>query len=170
MTGTQGRAAEKVGEPSHHRSPNTQHQLKHLCKVLQRQAFFSEYRPDDLVGSPFAPQDMRDEQRRGQVRKNITHSQQPHDFIVTAVGCMRRLRRLRSWCRHEQQSIAATLVAATHHSALRGPKLARATGFYALLGEKSVSVPQIQEQLMEDCVVIPAVQEQLITKFQVLRS
>ena len=38
----------------------------------------------------------------------------------------RRQRRLRSWWRHEQHSIAAALATSQHHSALRGQKKARA--------------------------------------------
>ena len=38
----------------------------------------------------------------------------------------RKQRRLRSWWRHEQQSIAAALATYSHHSALRGQKTARA--------------------------------------------
>ena len=38
----------------------------------------------------------------------------------------RKQRRLRSWWRHEQQSIAAALATFTHHSALQGQKKARA--------------------------------------------
>ena len=38
----------------------------------------------------------------------------------------RKQRRLRSWWRHEQQSIAAALATSVHHCALRGQKRARA--------------------------------------------
>ena len=38
----------------------------------------------------------------------------------------RRQRRLRWWWRHEQQTVAAVLAMYKHHSALRGPKTARA--------------------------------------------
>ena len=37
----------------------------------------------------------------------------------------RRLRRLRSWWRHEQQTVAAVLATMQHHSAPRGQKAAR---------------------------------------------
>ena len=37
----------------------------------------------------------------------------------------RRLRRLRSWWRHEQQTVAAVLATYQHHSAPRGPRSAR---------------------------------------------
>ena len=37
----------------------------------------------------------------------------------------RRLRRLRSWWRHEQQTVAAVLATYQHHSAPRGPRTAR---------------------------------------------
>ena len=37
----------------------------------------------------------------------------------------RRLRRLRSWWRHEQQTVAAVLATFQHHSAPRGPRTAR---------------------------------------------
>ena len=40
----------------------------------------------------------------------------------------RRLRRLRSWWRHEQQTVAAVLATYLHHSAPRGPKTARTGG------------------------------------------
>ena len=40
----------------------------------------------------------------------------------------RRLRRLRSWWRHEQQTVAAVLATYQHHSAPRGPRSARTGG------------------------------------------
>ena len=40
----------------------------------------------------------------------------------------RRLRRLRSWWRHEQQTVAAVLATYQHHSAPRGPRTARTGG------------------------------------------
>ena len=40
----------------------------------------------------------------------------------------RRLRRLRSWWRHEQQTVAAVLATFQHHSAPRGPRSARTGG------------------------------------------
>ena len=45
---------------------------------------------------------------------------------VLSAAQRRKQRRLRSWWRHEQQSIAAALATFTHHSALRGQKTARA--------------------------------------------
>ena len=45
---------------------------------------------------------------------------------VMSAAQLRRQRRLRSWWRHEQQSIAAALATFQHHSALRGQKMARA--------------------------------------------
>ena len=45
---------------------------------------------------------------------------------VMSAAQRRKQRRLRSWWRHEQQSIAAALATFTHHSALRGQKTARA--------------------------------------------
>ena len=44
----------------------------------------------------------------------------------TGAAQRRKQRRLRSWWRHEQQSIAAALATYKHHSALRGQKTARA--------------------------------------------
>ena len=43
----------------------------------------------------------------------------------TGAAQRRRQRRLRSWWRHEQQSFAAILATFQHHSAPRGPKMAR---------------------------------------------
>ena len=40
----------------------------------------------------------------------------------------RRQRRLRSWWRHEQQTVAEVLATFQHHSAPRGPKTARTGG------------------------------------------
>ena len=40
----------------------------------------------------------------------------------------RRQRRLRSWWRHEQQTVAAVLATFQHHSAPRGPRTARTGG------------------------------------------
>ena len=37
----------------------------------------------------------------------------------------RRQRRLRSWLRHERMTVAMTLAEMTHHTAPRGPKMAR---------------------------------------------
>ena len=45
----------------------------------------------------------------------------PSGQLISA-GQRRKQRRLRSWWRHEQQTVAAVLAAFTHHSALRGPK------------------------------------------------
>ena len=45
---------------------------------------------------------------------------------VLSAAQRRKQRRLRSWWRHEQQSIAAALATYSHHSALRGQKTARA--------------------------------------------
>ena len=47
---------------------------------------------------------------------------------VLSAAQRRKQRRLRSWWRHEQQSIAAALATYSHHSALRGQKTARARG------------------------------------------
>ena len=50
----------------------------------------------------------------------------PGEQPSTGAAQRRKQRRLRSWCRHEQQSIAAVLATSQHHSAQRGPKKARA--------------------------------------------
>ena len=47
---------------------------------------------------------------------------------VMSAAQRRKQRRLRSWWRHEQQSIAAALATFAHHSAPRGQKTARAGG------------------------------------------
>ena len=47
---------------------------------------------------------------------------------VLSAAQRRKQRRLRSWWRHEQQSIAAALATFAHHSAPRGQKTARAGG------------------------------------------
>ena len=56
----------------------------------------------------------------------------------------RRLRRLRSWWRHEQQTVAAVLATMQHHSAPRGQKAATKASegevreqYYGLRGHRS---------------------------------
>ena len=44
---------------------------------------------------------------------------------ATGAAMRRRQRRLRSWLRHERMTVAMTLAEFTHHTALRGPKLAK---------------------------------------------
>ena len=48
---------------------------------------------------------------------------------VLGAAQRRRERRLRSWYRHEQQTVRMALAAYTHHSALWRPKMARAGGW-----------------------------------------
>ena len=47
---------------------------------------------------------------------------------ATGAAWRRRQRRLRSWWRHEQQTVAAVLATFQHHSAPRGPRTARTGG------------------------------------------
>ena len=44
---------------------------------------------------------------------------------ATGAAMRRRQRRLRSWLRHEWMTVAMTLAEFTHHTAPRGPKIAR---------------------------------------------
>ena len=52
-------------------------------------------------------------------------SRRPRQVDGDGVAKRRRLRRLRSWWRHEQQTVAAVLATFQHHSAPRGPRTAR---------------------------------------------
>ena len=44
---------------------------------------------------------------------------------TATAAARRRQRRLRSWLRHERMTVAMTLAEMTHHTAPRGPKMAR---------------------------------------------
>ena len=44
---------------------------------------------------------------------------------TATAAARRRQRRLRSWLRHERMTVAMTLAEITHHTATRGPKMAR---------------------------------------------
>ena len=55
-------------------------------------------------------------------------SRRPRQVDGDGAAKRRRLRRLRSWCRHEQQTVAAVLATYQHHSAPRGPRTARTGG------------------------------------------
>ena len=44
---------------------------------------------------------------------------------TATAAARRRQRRLRSWLRHERMTVAMTLAEMTHHTAQRGPKMAR---------------------------------------------
>ena len=48
-----------------------------------------------------------------------------HGEHAAGAAMRRRQRRLRSWLRHERMTVAMTLAEMTHHTAPRGPKLAR---------------------------------------------
>ena len=52
-------------------------------------------------------------------------SRRPRQVDGDGAAKRRRLRRLRSWWRHEQQTVAAVLATFQHHSAPRGPRTAR---------------------------------------------
>ena len=52
-------------------------------------------------------------------------SRRPRQVDGDGAAKRRRLRRLRSWWRHEQQTVAAVLATYQHHSAPRGPRTAR---------------------------------------------
>ena len=52
-------------------------------------------------------------------------SRRPRQVDGDGAAKRRRLRRLRSWWRHEQQTMAAVLATYQHHSAPRGPRKAR---------------------------------------------
>ena len=55
-------------------------------------------------------------------------SRQPRQVDGDGAAKRRRLHRLRSWWRHEQQTVAAVLATFQHHSAPRGPRTARTGG------------------------------------------
>ena len=55
-------------------------------------------------------------------------SRRPRQVDGDGAAKRRRLRRLRSWWRHEQQTVAAVLATYQHHSAPRGPRTARTVG------------------------------------------
>ena len=55
-------------------------------------------------------------------------SRRPRQVDGDGAAKRRRLRRLRSWWRHEQQTVAAVLATYQHHSAPRGPRTARTRG------------------------------------------
>ena len=55
-------------------------------------------------------------------------SRRPRQVDGDGAAKRRRLRRLRSWWRHEQQTVAAVLATFQHHSAPRGPRTARTGG------------------------------------------
>ena len=48
-----------------------------------------------------------------------------HGEHAAGAAMRRRQRRLRSWLRHERMTVAMTLAEMTHHTAPRGPKIAR---------------------------------------------
>ena len=48
-----------------------------------------------------------------------------HGEHAAGAAMRRRQRRLRSWLRHERMTVAMTLAEMTHHTAPRGPKMAR---------------------------------------------
>ena len=52
-------------------------------------------------------------------------SRRPRQVDGDGAAKRRRLRRLRSWWRHEQQTVAAVLATFQHHSAPRGPRTVR---------------------------------------------
>ena len=55
-------------------------------------------------------------------------SRRPRQVDGDGAAKRRRLRRLRSWWRHEQQTVAAVPATFQHHSAPRGPRTARTGG------------------------------------------
>ena len=68
----------------------------------------------------------------------------------TGAAQRRKQRRLRSWSRHEQQSIAAALATSLHHSALRGQKKARAGEWGSEMNytAKTWRTPTLQPELV----------------------
>ena len=58
-----------------------------------------------------------------------------HGERVTGAAKRRRERRLRSWSKHERQTVAMALAEALHHSAPRRPKTARAGVPWAAEGD-----------------------------------